>query len=82
MNKFHNLDLYNTVSSSLMINKIGEELAEVVNAIINKDKENIKEELCVLIQCCYGLAYTMDIKIEDCIEKHNEKLLSRGHKFI
>ena len=59
-----------------------EEIEEVNNAIRLNDKENLIEELLDVIQCCYGLAYTRGINLGEHIEKHNKKLLSRGHKFI
>lgn len=82
MNKIHNLEIYKKLSAVDMYNKLDEEVEEVAGAILMNDKENLTEELLDVIQCCYGLAYTKRINLEAHIEKHNDKLLSRGHKFI
>ena len=82
MNKIHNLEIYKTINILDMYLKLDEEIEEVNNAIRLNDKENLIEELLDVIQCCYGIAYTKGINLEEHIEKHNEKLLSRGHKFI
>lgn len=82
MNKIHNLEIYKTINISDMYLKLDEEIEEVNNAIRLNDKENLIEELLDVIQCCYGLAYTKGINLGEYIEKHNKKLLSRGHKFI
>ena len=82
MNKIHNLEIYKKLSAVDMYIKLNEEVEEVAYAILMNDKENLTEELLDVIQCCYGLAYTLGINLEEYIEKHNKKLLSRGHKFI
>ena len=82
MNKIHNLEIYKKLSTVDMYIKLNEEVEEVAYAILMNDKENLTEELLDVIQCCYGLAYTLGINLEEYIEKHNKKLLSRGHKFI
>ena len=82
MNKIHNLEIYKKLSTVDMYIKLDEEVEEVAGAILMNDKENLTEELLDVIQCCYGLAYTLGINLEEYIEKHNKKLLSRGHKFI
>ena len=82
MNKIHNLEIYKTINILDMYLKLDEEIEEVNNAIRLNDKENLIEELLDVIQCCYGLAYTRGINLEEHIEKHNKKLLSRGHEFI
>lgn len=82
MNKFHNLEINKNATTIEMLRKLNEENIELVKSIVNQDKENQKEEICDCIQVLYGIAYTLDINIEECIEKHNEKLLNRGHKFI
>ena len=82
MNKIHNLEIYKKLSAVDMYIKLDEEVEEVAGAILMNDKENLTEELLDVIQCCYGLAYTLGINLEEYIEKHNKKLLSRGHKFI
>lgn len=65
-----------------MYNKLDEEVKEVAGAILMNDKENLTEELLDVIQCCYGIAFTKGINLEEHIKEHNEKLLSRNHKFI
>ena len=82
MNKIHNLEIYKKLSAVDMYIKLDEEVEEVTGAILMNDKENLTEELLDVIQCCYGIAYTKGINLEEYIEKHNKKLLSRGHKFI
>ena len=82
MNKIHNLEIYKKLSTVDMYIKLDEEVEEVAGAILMNDKENLTEELLDVIQCCYGIAYTRGINLEEHIEKHNRKLLSRGHKFI
>ena len=82
MNKIHNLEIYKKLSAVDMYIKLDEEVEEVAGAILMNDKENLTEELLDVIQCCYGIAYTKGINLEEHIEKHNKKLLSRGHKFI
>ena len=73
MNKIHNLEIYK---------KLDEEVKEVAGAILMNDKENLAEELLDVIQCCYGIAFTKGINLEEHIKEHNEKLLNRNHKFI
>ena len=82
MNKIHNLEIYKTINISDMYVKLDEEIKEVASAILLNNTENLAEELLDVIQCCYGIAYTKGINLEEYIEKHNKKLLSRGHKFI
>ena len=82
MNKIHNLEIYKTINILDMYLKLDEEIEEVNNAIRLNDKENLIEELLDVIQCCYGIAFTKGINLEEHIEKHNKKLLSRGHNFI
>ena len=82
MNKIHNLEIYKKLSAVDMYIKLDEEVEEVAGAILMNDRENLTEELLDVIQCCYGIAFTKGINLEDHINKHNEKLLSRGHKFI
>ena len=82
MNKIHNLEIYKTINISDMYVKLDEEIKEVASAILLNNTENLAEELLDVIQCCYGIAYTRGINLEEHIEKHNEKLLNRGHKFI
>ena len=82
MNKIHNLEIYKTINISDMYVKLDEEIKEVASAILLNNTENLAEELLDVIQCCYGIAYTRGINLGEHIEKHNKKLLSRGHKFI
>ena len=82
MNKLHNLEIYKKLSAVDMYNKLDEEVKEVAGAILMNDKENLIEELLDVIQCCYGIAFTKGINLEEHIKEHNEKLLNRNHKFI
>ena len=82
MNKIHNLDIYKTINISDMYVKLDEEIKEVASAILLNNTENLAEELLDVIQCCYGIAYTRGINLEEHIRQHNKKLLSRGHNFI
>ena len=82
MNKIHNLEIYKTINILDMYVKLDEEIKEVASAILLNNTENLAEELLDVIQCCYGIAYTRRINLGEYIEKHNKKLLSRGHKFI
>ena len=82
MNKIHNLEIYKTINISDMYVKLDEEIKEVASAILLNNTENLAEELLDVIQCCYGIAYTKGINLGEHIEKHNKKLLSRGHKLI
>ena len=82
MDKIHNLEIYKKLSAVNMYNKLDEEVEEVAGAILMNDKENLTEELLDVIQCCYGIAFTKGINLEEHIKEHNEKLLNRGHKFI
>lgn len=82
MNKIHNLEIYKTINISDMYVKLDEEIKEVASAISLNNTENLAEELLDVIQCCYGIAYTRGINLEEHIKEHNEKLLNRNHKFI
>ena len=82
MNKIHNLEIYKTINISDMYIKLDEEIKEVASAILLNNTENLAEELLDVIQCCYGIAYTRGINLEEHIRQHNKKLLSRGHNFI
>ena len=82
MNKIHNLEIYKKLIAVNMYNKLDEEVKEVAGAILMNDRENLTEELLDVIQCCYGIAFTKGINLEEHIKEHNEKLLSRNHKFI
>ena len=82
MNKIHNLEIYKTINILDMYVKLDEEIKEVASAILLNNTENLAEELLDVIQCCYGIAYTRGINLEEHIRQHNKKLLSRGHNFI
>lgn len=89
MNSFHNLKINEGKTKeekdkilNIMLDKFNEEMYEFSEAFTRKDTENMKEELCDIIQSLYGMAQALDININNCIEKHNKKLLSRGHEFI
>lgn len=82
MNKIHNLEIYKKISVTDMYKKLDEEVKEVAYAILVNDEENLAEELLDVIQCCYGIAFTKGIKLDECIGKHNMKLLHRSHTFI
>lgn len=82
MNKIHNLEIYKTINILDMYLKLDEEIKEVASAILLNNTENLAEELLDVIQCCYGIAYTRGINLEEHIRQHNKKLLSRGHEFI
>ena len=81
-NKLHKLELYENIDTDEMMSKLIEEVQEVDQAILNSDKENLIEELLDVMQCCIGIADTQNINLYDYIEKHNNKLLSRGHKLL
>ena len=82
MDKIHNLEIYKKLSAVDMYIKLDEEVEEVAGAILMNDKENLTEELLDVIQCCYGIAFTKGINLEEHIKEHNEKLFNRGYKFI
>lgn len=82
MDRIHNLEIYKKLSAVDMYIKLDEEVEEVAGAILMNNKENLTEELLDVIQCCYGIAFTKGINLEEHIKEHNEKLLSRNHKFI
>ena len=59
-----------------------EEVKEIASSILLNDVENLTEELLDVMQVIKGIAYKFNIDLDANIEKHNKKLLSRGHKFI
>lgn len=81
-NKLHKLELYENTDTDAMLLKLIEEVQEVDQAILNNDRENLIEELLDVMQCCIGIAHTQNINLYDYVGKHNDKLLSRNHKFI
>ena len=80
--KIHALEIHDLVSTSTMKSKLKEEVYELLQAIENDDFENIKEEAFDVIQVVRGILHKYDTDMWVANEKHNEKLLSRGHKFI
>jgi phosphoribosyl-ATP pyrophosphohydrolase len=81
-NKFHNLALYKNITIVEMMIKLSEECFEVEMAIKNNDMKNLEEELLDVMQVIKGIAYVKGIDLDTGIEKHNNKLRSRGHEFI
>lgn len=86
MDKLHNLELYKKIDTTEMFIKLTEETYEVRNELVEFDnminKEKLASEILDVMQCCMGIAFTQNIDLKDYIEKHNKKLLGRGHKFI
>lgn len=64
------------------IEKIEEEVDEVVEALINNDTSNLVEECWDVIQATLGLIKIKGLEKEfrEGFEKHREKMLSRGYK--
>ena len=69
MNKIHNLEIYKKLSAVDMYNKLDEEVKEVAGAILMNDRKNLAEELLDVIQCCYGIAFTKGINLEEHIKE-------------
>ena len=82
MKKINALYIHNKISIDELYNKLDEEVKEVASAILLNDVENLTEELLDVIQVVKGIAYKFNIDLDANIEKHNKKLLSRGHKFL
>ena len=82
MKKINVLEIHKKVSIDELYNKLDEEVKEIAAAILLNDVENLTEELLDVMQVIKGIAYKFNIDLEANIEKHNKKLLSRGHKFI
>ena len=82
MKKINVLDIHNKISIDELYNKLDEEVKEVASAILLNDIENLTEELLDVMQVIKGIAHKYNIDLDANIEKHNKKLLSRGHKFI
>ena len=82
MKKINALDIHNKISIDELYNKLDEEVKEVAAAILLNDIENLTEELLDVMQVIKGIAYKFNIDLDANIEKHNKKLLSRGHKFL
>ena len=82
MKKINALDIHNKISIDELYNKLDEEVKEVASAILLNDVENLTEELLDVMQVIKGIAHKYNIDLDANIEKHNKKLLNRGHKFI
>ena len=82
MKKINVLEIHKRVSIDELYNKLDEEVKEIASAILLNDVENLTEELLDVMQVVKGIAYKFNIDLDANIEKHNKKLLSRGHKFI
>ena len=82
MKKINALEIHNKISIDELYNKLDEEVKEVASAILLNDIENLAEELLDVMQVVKGIAHKYNIDLDANIEKHNKKLLSRGHKFI
>ena len=82
MKKINALEIHKKVSIDELYNKLDEEVKEIAAAILLNDIENLTEELLDVMQVVKGIAYKFNIDLDANIEKHNKKLLNRGHKFI
>ena len=82
MKKINALEIHKKVSIDELYNKLDEEVKEIAAAILLNDIENLTEELLDVMQVIKGIAYKFNIDLDANIEKHNKKLLNRGHKFI
>ena len=82
MKKINVLEIHKKVSIDELYNKLDEEVKEIAAAILLNDVENLTEELLDVMQVVKGIAYKFNIDLDANIEKHNKKILSRGHKFI
>ena len=82
MKKINALEIHKKVSIDELYNKLDEEVKEIASAILLNDIENLTEELLDVMQVIKGIAYKFNIDLDANIEKHNKKLLNRGHKFI
>ena len=82
MKKINALEIHNKISIDKLYNKLDEEVKEVASAILLNDIENLTEELLDVMQVIKGIAHKYNIDLDANIEKHNKKMLNRGHKFI
>ena len=82
MKKINALEIHNKISIDELYNKLDEEVKEVASAILLNDIENLTEELLDVMQVIKGIAHKYNIDLDANIEKHNKKMLNRGHKFI
>lgn len=78
------LDLYKNVTNKEMIEKLNEEVKEVEFELVvpNTNRKDLAGELLDVMQVCMGIAYINGIDLEKYVISHNEKMLSRGHKFM
>ena len=79
MNKFPILDI-SKISLVEEVDKLSEETHEFINAMVNNDEENMIEEFFDVIQVMINILHRYDItyKLEDGLQDHIEKLVSRG----
>ena len=82
MKKINALEIHEKVSIDELYNKLDEEVKEIASAILLNDIENLTEELLDVMQVVKGIAFKFNIDLDANIEKHNKKILNRGHKFI
>ena len=82
MKKINALEIHNKISIDELYNKLDEEVKEIAAAILLNDVENLTEELLDVMQVVKGIAFKFNIDLDANIEKHNKKLLNRGHKFM
>ena len=82
MKKINALEIHKKVSIDELYNKLDEEVKEIASAILLNDVENLTEELLDVMQVIKGIAHKYNIDLDANIEKHNKKMLNRGHKFI
>lgn len=81
--RLHNLNIYEDLDALQMFSKLLEEVSEVNNELIfNDNDDDLASELLDVMQCCIGIAYARNVDLNNYIENHNKKLLSRGHEFI
>lgn len=69
------------VTVAEQVDKLEEEVKEVIDAVLNRDTENILEESMDVIQVILGLISTLELK-EEFLEynsQHQDKLHSRGY---
>lgn len=76
--KFLKLDSNVTVDEQ--IEKVKEEVQEFYDAVKNKDSDNTIEEFYDVIQSMLGVISILGLEnaLQDGLNKHNEKLISRG----
>lgn len=69
------------VTVAEQVDKLEEEVKEVMDAVLNRDTENILEESMDVIQVILGLISTLELKDEflEYNSQHQDKLYSRGH---